>query len=75
MYIAKLDDNVNKCNSTCHSKIKMKPVDVKSTSINFYKKNKKEDPKFKVGDHVKMSKYKIFLEKVTFRIGLKKKNL
>ena len=32
----------------------MKPVDVKwSTFINFSKKNIKEDPKFKVGGHVR----------------------
>ena len=31
----------------------MKPVDVKpSIYINFNKENNKEDPKFKVGDHV-----------------------
>ena len=37
----------------------MKPVDVKSsTCIDFNKENNKEDPKFKVGDHVKISMYK-----------------
>ena len=36
----------------------MNSVDVKSsTYINFNKKNKKKDPKFKVGDHVRISKY------------------
>ena len=36
MYIVKLDDIVNECNNTCHSTIKMKPVDVNSsTCINF----------------------------------------
>ena len=29
VYIDKLDDTVNKYNNTCHSTIKMKPVDVK----------------------------------------------
>ena len=29
VYIDKLDDIVNKYNNTCHSTIKMKPVDVK----------------------------------------------
>ena len=37
----------------------MKPVDVKSsTYIDFDNNNNKEDPKFKVGDHVRISKYK-----------------
>ena len=41
-----------------HSTIKMKPVDVKpSTDIDFKKENN-EDPKFKVCDHVTLSKYK-----------------
>ena len=51
----------------------MKLVDVKSsTYINFHKKNDKKDPKFKVGDHVKMSKKIPFWEKVMFQICLKK---
>ena len=34
----------------------MKPVDVKSTTyINFDKKTNKKDPKFKVGDHARIS--------------------
>ena len=37
----------------------MNPVDVKSaTYIDFNKEKNKEDPKFKVGDHVRISKYK-----------------
>ena len=40
MYIDKLDDVVNKYNSTYHSTIKMKPVDVKScTHIDSSKEN------------------------------------
>ena len=55
--IDKLDDIVNKYN-TYHRTIKMKPVDVKSsTYINFNKENNKEGPKFKVGDLVRISKY------------------
>ena len=58
VYIDKLDDVVNKCNNTYHRTIKMKPVDVKSsTYIDFDKENNKEGPKFKVGDHVKILKY------------------
>ena len=37
-YINKLDDRVNKCNNTYHRPIKIKPVDVKSsTYIDFSK--------------------------------------
>ena len=37
----------------------MKPVDVKpSIYFDFKKENNKEDPKFKVGNHVRISKYK-----------------
>ena len=37
----------------------MNPVDVKwSTYIDFDKKNKKEDPKFKLGDNGRISKYR-----------------
>ena len=59
VYINKLDDIVNNYNNTYHSTIKMKSVDVKPrTQIDFDKKSNKEYPKFKVGDHVKTSKYK-----------------
>ena len=58
VYTDKLDDIVNKYN-TYHRRIKMKPVDVKSsTYINSDKENNKERPTFKVGDHVRISKYK-----------------
>ena len=37
----------------------MKSVDVKSSiCIDFSKENNKEGPKLKVGDHVRISKYK-----------------
>ena len=37
----------------------MKPVDVKdNTYIDFKKEDSDKDPKFKVGDHVRISKYK-----------------
>ena len=59
VYIDKLDDIVNKYNNTCHSTIKMKPVDVKSnTYIDFSKDNDDKDTKFKIGDIVRISKYK-----------------
>ena len=57
--VNKLDDIVNKYNKTSHSKIKMNPVDVNSsTSMGFNKKNNKEDRKLKVDDHVRISEYK-----------------
>ena len=59
VYIDKLDDIVNKYNNTYHSTIKMKPVDVKSnTYIDSSKEINNKDPKFKIGDIVRISKYK-----------------
>ena len=46
-------------NKTYHRLIKMKPADVKdNTYIDFKKEVNDKDPKFKVGDHVRISKYK-----------------
>ena len=59
VYIDKLDDIVNKYDNTKHRTIKIKPIDVKdNTYIDFGKKVNDNDPKFKVGDHVRISKYK-----------------
>ena len=61
VYIDKLDDIVNKYNNMYHSTIKKKPVDVKDntyTYIDFKNKVSDKDPKFKVRDHVRISKYK-----------------
>ena len=59
VYIDKLDDIVNKYSNTYHSTIKMKPVDVKSnTYIDSSKEINDKDPKFKIGDIVRISKYK-----------------
>ena len=59
VYIDKLDDIVNKCNNAYDSTIKMKPVDVKSNIyINTSKEINDKDPKFKIGDIVRISKYK-----------------
>ena len=50
----------------------IKSVDVKSsTYINFDKENDKKDPKFEVGDHVRISKYKNIFPKDSTSIGLK----
>ena len=59
VYIDKLDDIVDEYNNTYHRTIKMKPTDVKdNTYIDFEKEVNDKDPKFKVGDHVRISKYK-----------------
>ena len=59
VYIDKLDDIVDEYNNTYHTKIKMKPIDVKdNTYINADKEIYNKDPKCKVGDHVRISKYK-----------------
>ena len=59
MYINKLDDIVNEYNNAYHRTIKKKPFDVKpSTYVDSDQKKNKEDPKFKVGDHVRISKYR-----------------
>ena len=59
MYIDKLDDIVNKYNNTYHSTIEMKPLNLKSSIyLDFGIENNDKDPKFKVGDYVRISKYK-----------------
>ena len=59
VYIGKLDDIVDEYNNTYHATIKMKPIDVKdNTYINVDKEINNKDPRFKVGDHVRISKYK-----------------
>ena len=61
VYIDKLDGIVNECNNTYHRTIKMKHVDVKdNTYFDFKKVGNDRDPKFNVGDHVRVSKYKIY---------------
>ena len=57
VYIDKSDDIVTKYNNTYHSTIKMKPVDPKpSTYIDSSKEIKNKNPKFKIGDTVRISK-------------------
>ena len=73
VYIDKLDDIVDEYNNTYHTTIKMKPADVKdNTYINANKEINNKDPKFKVGDHVRISKYKKFLLKGICLIEVKK---
>ena len=59
VYIDKLDDIVSEYDNTYRRTIKMKAVDVKdNTYIDFIKKFNDKDPKFKIGDHVRISKQK-----------------
>ena len=59
VYIDKLYDIVVKYNNTYHITVKIKPADVKpSTYIDSSKEISNQDPKFKIGDIVWISKYK-----------------
>ena len=59
VYIDKSGDIVNEYNNTYHRAIKMKPGGVKdNTYIDFKKEVNDKVPKFKIGDHVRISKYK-----------------
>ena len=64
---------VNEYHNAYHRIIKMKPVDFKGdTYINIDKQIDDKDSELKVGDHVRMSKYKNILLKDILQIGLKK---
>ena len=53
--------------------MKMKPIDVTNDSYaDLNEDSNKINPKFKVNDHVKISKYKIIFAKDMFQIGQKK---
>ena len=55
---------VNKYNNTIDTSIKMKPIDVTDDSYAGYNEDfNKKDPKFKVGGHVRISKYKSIFAK------------
>ena len=55
VYIDKLDD-IGEYDNTYHRTIKMKPADVKDNAyIDFKKEVHDKDPKFEVGDHVRIS--------------------
>ena len=64
VYINKLGNIVNEYNNTYHITIKMKPVDVKdNTYIDSIKEVNDKDFKFKVDDHLRISKYKNIFDK------------
>ena len=64
VYYDVLDDIVNEYNNTYHKTIVMKPIDVKNDSFADYnEESNKRDPKCKVGNHARISKYKnIFVQ-------------
>ena len=64
VYYDVLDDVVNKYNNTKHSTIKMKPIDVKDNKRVYIDEYSEKDSRFKVGDRVRISKFKdIFAKK------------
>ena len=59
IYFDVLGDIVDKYNNTVHRTIKMKPIEVTGDYYAEYNEvANKKDPKFKVGDNVRISKYK-----------------
>ena len=73
VYIEKLDEiiHINTIN-IYNSTIKMKRVNVISNAyIDSSKEINKNDSKLKIGNIVRISKHKIFLQKLTLQIGLK----
>ena len=59
VYYNVLDDAVNKYNNTKHSTIKMKPIDVgDNNKIVYIHEHNEKDSRFKVGDRVRISKFK-----------------
>ena len=73
VYVDKLDDVVNEYNNTYHRTIKIRPIKIKdNTYFDYIKEVNNKDPKFKVDEHVRISKYKTFLLKDILQIGQKK---
>ena len=64
VYFDVLDYIIDKYNNTYHKTIKTTPVNVKDDSFAEYnEKSNEKDPKFKVGDHVRISKFKNVIAK------------
>ena len=67
-----LDDIVDNYNNILYRITGVEPIDVKSDSHAGYNINSNgNDPKFKVGDHLRILKYKTILKDI-LQIGLKK---
>ena len=58
VYYNVLDDVVNEYNNTKHSTIKIKPIDVKNNKRVYIDDHNEKDSRFKVGDRVRISKFK-----------------
>ena len=59
VYYNVLDDVVNEYDNTKHSAIKMKPIDVGDNNKRVYvDEHNEKDSRFKVGDRVRISRYK-----------------
>ena len=59
MYFDVLNDIVDAYKNTYHKTVKIKPIDAGDDSFAKYNEESNEkDPKFKVDDHVRISKYK-----------------
>ena len=59
VYFDVLNDIVDECNNAYHKTIKIKAIDVGDNFFAKYNEESNEkDPKFKVGDHVRISKFK-----------------
>ena len=66
VYYDVLDDVINKYNNTKHSTIKMTPIDVKPNKRVYIDEHNEKDSRFKVGDRVRISRYKnIFANRYT----------
>ena len=64
VYFDVLNDIADEYNNAYHKTIKMKPIDVKNDSFAEYKEEpNKKDPKLKVGNYVRVSKYKNIFSK------------
>ena len=72
VYFDVLDDIIDIYNNTVHRTIKMKQIDVTSDSYAEYNDSNITKPKFKVGDRVRILKYKNIFAKDTPKIGQKK---
>ena len=66
VYYDVLDDVVNKYNNTKHSTIKMKPIDVKNNKRVYIDDHNEKDSRFKLGDRVRISKFKNIFTKEIF---------
>ena len=58
VYYDVLDDIINKYNNTKHSTIKMKQIEAKNNKIVYIDEHNEKDSRFKIGDRVRISKFK-----------------